>query len=61
MPESIFEEFNAIKQISVKKLQLHVCSSVFILALPFRRQLTDNQLHTIEKDAFSDLVALERL
>lgn len=27
----------------------------------FSRQLTDNQLHTVEKDAFADLVGMERL
>lgn len=40
------------------------CSLIYdyhLLLFNFRRQLTDNQLHTIEKDAFADLMTLERL
>lgn len=36
-------------------------SSLMPPTLPPNRQLTDNKIHTIEKDGLQDLVALERL
>lgn len=44
---------------------MHKCHNIYIfiniLPLLIRSQLTDNQIHTIEKNALQDLVSLERL